>query len=334
MESKKQHYFGEQEKEFWYGKTIPVTITSAYKAARETAIRIIDENPDFNLEDSDFWILKNADKTGANLYYTSLIISHDGVRKINAGLPEEKRFNPYYLTKPETRNPEMGTGQINLVKTSEESWMLTYCAYPDATHSGQELFMIAEINQYNLKLKGYPFAMLQKRLFDRVVLDLSGLGYGGIMGEDEADDFKKSAEPEKVTVETASPVQAAPVTTAPKAEAPKPVTTAPKKAEAPVNAANQVSGMKPMPTVPHVSMALDKAFAHRVRDNGIPALYDLPMVSFLKGKDGSGVKDGEKAINTLKIIMNNSSDASDRAAAKVVYEAYKKDKTLLVVRKA
>lgn len=331
--------FGEMKEE----NGIPVFFLPSYVEARSYAISLI-EKPEYGLTDSDFWIQKTISSDRSSIYYKSLILSHNGVRKINAGLPAEKQFDPYYLLKPETRNPETGTGEINLVRTSENSYTLTYFAYPDAKHSGQQLYMVAEINPYNLSMPSYPFAILQKRLFDRVVLDLSGLGFGGIYGEDEAESFSKNAEVVTADVSAAMPAKSvtttAAVSSAPKVKekaraesAVKPVKPA-KKVEPAVNAANQVGGMKQMPHVPSESlkMTFEEACEHRLQDQGIPRIAGIKLGWFLKGQDGLGVVNAVKAINTLKVIAGNSSVPSDRTACRIILDAYAKDKTILVVR--
>lgn len=336
--------FGEMTEE----NGVPVFLMPSYIEARNAAIILIEKHSEYGLLDSDFWIQKTISSDRSSIYYKTLILSHNGVRKINAGLPAEKQFNPYYLLKPETRNPETGTGEINLVKVGENSYTLTYFACPDAKHSGQQLYMVAEINPYNMTMPSYPFAILQKRLFDRVVLDNSGLAFGGIYGEDEAESFSKNAEPVTADVSAAMPAKSVTTTaavssapsSAPKVKekaraesAVKPVKPA-KKVEPAVNAANQVGGMKQMPHVPSESlkMTFEEACEHRLQDQGIPRITGIKLGWFLKGQDGLGVVNAVKAINTLKIIAGNSSYPADRAASRIILDAYAKDKTILVVR--
>ena len=331
--------FGERKEE----NGIPVFFLPSYVEARQAAISLIENHKDYGLTDSDFWIQKTISSDRSSIYYKTLILSHNGVRKINAGMPAEKQFNPYYLLKPQSRNAETGAGEINLVKTAENSFTLTYFATPDATHSGQQLYMVAEINPYNLSMPSYPFAILQKRLFDRVVLDLSGLAYGGIYGEDEAESFAKNAEPvvsAAVSAGAAIPAaekvkEKARKEPAPAVESVKPVKKVEPKVE-PVNAANQVAGMKqmPAPTVSSESlkMTFEEACEHQLQDQGIPKIAGIKLGCFLKGTDGKGVVNAVKAINTLKIIAGNSSIPADREACRIILDAYAKDQSILVVR--
>ena len=327
--------FGEMKEE----NGIPVFFLPSYVEARNSAMSLIENHKEYRLAESDFWIQKTLSSDRTSIFYKTLVLSHNGVRKINAGLPAEKQFNPYYLLKPQSRNPETGTGEINLVKTAENSFTLTYFATPDATHSGQQLYMVAEINPYNLSMPSYPFAILQKRLFDRVVLDLSGLAYGGIYGEDEAESFAKNAEPVVSAVSAGAAIPAA-VKVKEKAKEPavesvKSVKKVEPKVE-PVNAANQVAGMKqmPAPTVSSESlkMTFEEACEHQLQDQGIPKIAGIKLGCFLKGTDGKGVVNAVKAINTLKIIAGNSSIPADREACRIILDAYAKDQSILVVR--
>ncbi len=56
-----------------------------------------------------------------------------------------------------------------------------------------------ELGNYQItpKQASYPFAMAEKRAKDRVILKLSGLH--GVYSEEEADDFKQSAQPQATT---------------------------------------------------------------------------------------------------------------------------------------
>ena len=149
------------------GKDIPVFQTEKYKESKQKALDII-ESGQYGVKSSDFWILMNETKSG-KMAYSGLIISHNGCLKINDALPAEKRFDPECVGINEN-----GYGN---------SLVFSYC------NKAQGLFETGEVSAKNCK-NDYPYAMAEKRLFDRVVLKNSKLAYVGIYGEDEADEFR------------------------------------------------------------------------------------------------------------------------------------------------
>ena len=149
-------------------KSIPVWESPKFIESRRKANELIDDGK-YKLQESDFWILMNETKSG-KMGYTGLIISHNGCCKINDAMPEGKRYDAGAAIDPEW------DGQGNLVMKYKS------CA--------QGLYEVGEVSAENCK-NAYPYAMVVKRLFDRVVLKLSGIAYAGIYGEDEADEFKR-----------------------------------------------------------------------------------------------------------------------------------------------
>ena len=168
--------FNEKDKEYSakQGKELPVWQTDKYKESRQKSIDII-ENGKYGVSYSDFWILMNETKSG-KMAYSGLIVSHNGCLKINDALPADKQFDPDCVSVNE--NGFNG------------SLVFYYC------NKAQGLFETGEVSAKNCK-NDYPYAMAEKRLFDRVVLKNSKLAYAGIYGEDEADEFKHTdIEPE------------------------------------------------------------------------------------------------------------------------------------------
>jgi len=166
-----KHNFGERSKEFYKGSEIEVGVSDKYLESRKKACEMI-ESDKYGLSDGDFWILKN--KVGTKLYYSGLIISHQGVQKINDHLEDELKFKEEYCSDPA---PYEYGGRKGLIM-----------CYRDKRDG---LLEYGEISEENCKNE-YPYAMLLKRTFDRVVLVKSKLKFYGIYGEDEADEFVNS----------------------------------------------------------------------------------------------------------------------------------------------
>lgn len=173
-ESRKTYTFGEKTKETIKGKTLSVYLSPKYQESKEAAINLLNSK-EFGqiLSEGDFWILKNTIQGGEKLAYSGLIITHDALLKINDALPDEKKFNEKYCSEahPYEYNGKKG--------------MLMY--YRDDRDGMME---IGEISNENLSASSYPFAMLLKRTFDRVVKRKAGLI--GVMSESESDGFNKA----------------------------------------------------------------------------------------------------------------------------------------------
>lgn len=166
-----KYTFGEKTEEYdaKTKKKLPVWKTPRYEESKRKAIENI-ESGKYGIEESDFWILMNATKTG-KMAYTGLIISHNGCLKINDKL--ESKFDPACVSVDKE-------GYNN-------SLVYQYC------NPEQGLYEVGEVSNDNLK-NNYPYAMAYKRLFDRVVLKLSKLAYSGIYSDSESDEFSQRIE--------------------------------------------------------------------------------------------------------------------------------------------
>lgn len=158
-----KHNFGEKEQEMG----MEVWQSPKFIESRAKAIELI-ETGKYGLKDSDFWILMNKTKSG-KMAYTGLIISHNGCLKINDSLSPENQFKGQYLTR---EIGLLGDGGITFT-------------YNDGT-----LYEIGSVSPKNCK-NDYPLEMAYKRCFDRVVLKLSKIAYGGIYSEVESEEFYK-----------------------------------------------------------------------------------------------------------------------------------------------
>ena len=202
-EKKEKNYtFGEKDKEYVDGQYMPVLITPKYKASRDTAINLLNRKEFAGiLTEGDFWILMNKTKTG-KMAYTGLIISHEGLLKINNILPEDKRFMEEYCSDP-----------IPFEYAGKKGLLMIYRDKRDG------MLEIGEIAGDNCK-NSYPYAMLLKRTFDRVVKRKADLS--GIYSDTEADEFAGGyidMETGEI-LETKTPAKAEEPVAAPK-EAPK-----------------------------------------------------------------------------------------------------------------
>ncbi len=168
-----KYNFGEKAEEFHVkkSKNLPVWQSPKYKQSKEKAIELIKVNK-YDLDESDFWILMNATKSD-KMMYTGLIISHNGCLKINSKLPEKDKFKP---------------NSVNIIKDiGEKEKVMNY------VNNEQGIYEFGEISPKNC-MNDYPYAMVLKRLMDRVILKSSKIGFYGIYSESESDDFKKSAD--------------------------------------------------------------------------------------------------------------------------------------------
>lgn len=175
-----QHNFNEKKTEYSnkQGKELPVWQSPKYLDSKKKAIELIESEEYKNIiVDGDFWILMNETKSG-KFVYTGLIISHNACLKINDVLPEEKKFHQKYCSEPKTITWDGNT--VYYIEYRDDKGMLEY----------------GEISMANCK-NGYPLAMLNKRLFDRVVLKKSGIAQWGIYSDSEAEEFKEKIEPEE-----------------------------------------------------------------------------------------------------------------------------------------
>lgn len=182
MEKEKKYTFGEKEKEYINGKTIPVELhTPKYKEAKAKIIKLL-ESEEYKdvLEESDFWILVNTYSNGTKAMYSGLIISHDGCLKINDHLEPELKFKPQCMSLDKD-------GYKN-------SLVYTYCC------EEQGIYEVGEVNDKNCK-NAYSYAMALKRCMDRVILKNSKIAYWGVYSDSEADEFTKREEIEEIETE-------------------------------------------------------------------------------------------------------------------------------------
>ncbi len=159
--------FGEKKTEKYKGKSIDVWQMDKYKESKKVAQQIIKDYD--SITEGDFWILKNYVKSADKMGYSGLIISHNGCLKLNDTLPEERRFKPSCVTVDK--------------EGYNKSLVFIYCC------DEQGIYEVGEFSPTNSS-QAYPYAMAFKRMFDRVVLKLTKLAYGGIYSEVEADEFR------------------------------------------------------------------------------------------------------------------------------------------------
>lgn len=180
--SDKTYTFGEKKQE----DNLPVFQTPKYKEAKEKAISIIKEGT-YGLSESDFWILMNKNKNKDKMIYSGLILSHNGCLKINDALPEEKKYKPSSISK-------LAENGVN------NSLVLVY------NNEEQGIYEFGEVSPENCK-NAYPYAMVLKRLLDRVILKNCKFAFSGIYSECESDEFNNKNEPEEPQEDNDNPFE-------------------------------------------------------------------------------------------------------------------------------
>lgn len=137
-----------------------------YLEGKKKAIELIDKT-EYGLTEADFWILKTY--SAKTVTYAGLIISHNGCLKINDKLAAEAKFVPSCVSW--VRN---GAGDLVLQYLNDKQGLL-------------------EFGEASIKncTNAYPFAMVLKRLQDRVILKNSKIAFSGIMSEVESEEFKR-----------------------------------------------------------------------------------------------------------------------------------------------
>ena len=138
-----------------------------YLEGKKKAIELIDKT-EYGLTEADFWILKTY--SAKTVTYAGLIISHNGCLKINDKLAAEAKFVPSCVSW--VRN---GAGDLVLQYLNDKQGLL-------------------EFGEASIKncTNAYPFAMVLKRLQDRVILKNSKIAFYGIMSEVESEEFKRT----------------------------------------------------------------------------------------------------------------------------------------------
>ena len=139
---------------------------------KKKAIELIDKT-EYGLTEADFWILKTY--SAKTVTYAGLIISHNGCLKINDKLAAEAKFVPSCVSW--VRN---GSGDLVLQYLNDKQGLL-------------------EFGEASIKncTNAYPFAMVLKRLQDRVILKNSKIAFSGIMSEVESEEFKRTERDEQ-----------------------------------------------------------------------------------------------------------------------------------------
>lgn len=138
-----------------------------YLEGKKKAVELIDKT-EYGLTEADFWILKTY--SAKTVTYAGLIISHNGCLKINDKLAAEAKFVPSCVSW--VRN---GAGDLVLQYLNDKQGLL-------------------EFGEASIKncTNAYPFAMVLKRLQDRVILKNSKIAFSGIMSEVESEEFKRT----------------------------------------------------------------------------------------------------------------------------------------------
>lgn len=173
---KKTYNFNEKQKEFIDGKNLEVWQSPKYIQSKKKAIELIGEEK-YKLSESDFWILMNKTKSG-KVAYTGLIISHNGCLKVNDNLDKKDKFKP---------------SSVKMEKDENNLKVMSYI------NDEQGIYEFGEISDKNCR-NAYPYAMLLKRLQDRVILKNSKIAFDGIYSECESEEFKDGNDEKKENV--------------------------------------------------------------------------------------------------------------------------------------
>ena len=169
-----EYNFGSQKMEYnsKAGANTKTWESPKFLEGKKKAIELIDKT-EYGLTEADFWILKTySEKT---VTYAGLIISHNGCLKINDKLSSEAKFVPSCVSW--VRN---GAGDLVLQYLNDKQGLL-------------------EFGEASIKncTNAYPFAMVLKRLQDRVILKNSKIAFSGIMSEVESEEFKRTEREEQ-----------------------------------------------------------------------------------------------------------------------------------------
>lgn len=171
----KKYDFGEHEYEYVAKQKVPVKMLPKYKANKEKVIKLLESEEYKNvLQPGDFWILMNFNKDKSECYYSGLIISHEALLRINDSLPDKDRFNQRFCSPP----------IVCSFKGNE-------CLRMEYRDERDGMYEVGEISATNCK-NDYPYAMLVKRTFDRVVKRKAKLSM--VYSDSEADEFREHHE--------------------------------------------------------------------------------------------------------------------------------------------
>lgn len=180
-----KYNFGENETEYSPKAKgqVKVYLSPKYQEGKRKAVELI-ESGLYDISEADFWILKNFNKMGTLCTYSGLIISHNGCLKINDKLAKEKQYRP---------------SCVQIVENVADTKCLSYIC------DEQGIYEFGEVSQDNC-MNSYPYAMVLKRLLDRVILKNSKIAFYGIMSEVESEEFKKDYAEEKKEMITAEQI--------------------------------------------------------------------------------------------------------------------------------
>ena len=164
-----EYNFGAQKMEYnpKAGANTKTWESPKFLEGKKKAVELIDKT-EYGLTEADFWILKTY--SAKTVTYAGLIISHNGCLKINDKLAAEAKFVPSCVSW--VRN---GAGDLVLQYLNDKQGLL-------------------EFGEASIKncTNAYPFAMVLKRLQDRVILKNSKIAFSGIMSEVESEEFKRT----------------------------------------------------------------------------------------------------------------------------------------------
>lgn len=190
----KTYKFDEETTTSYKGSKYTCKMSKKYAETKKKATEIINSGK-YDLTENDFWTLKQyINSANENVcLYNGLIISHNGCLKINDKL--EHPFLSKCCTEPiEFTYFKKSGKEIKEVKGYRQVYSEAKNAYvvidentKARVNGNEDIYEVGEISTENL-MNDYPFAMLLKRLFDRVVLKKSKLAFMGIMSEAEIDD--------------------------------------------------------------------------------------------------------------------------------------------------
>lgn len=160
--------FGKQKNERHpkTGEMLRVWESPKFVEAEKKALELINKT-NYGLSEADFWILKTFSAKCCT--YAGLIISHNGCLKVNDALQKELKFIP---------------SKVSWFRADVGDLVMSYIC------DEQGIYEFGEASKTNCK-NDYPFAMVLKRLMDRVILKNSKIAFSGIMSEVESDEFRK-----------------------------------------------------------------------------------------------------------------------------------------------
>lgn len=151
-----------KQNELKFGELAGAMWGPKYAAARAAAEKAIEK---YGLSETDFWIRTNK-VTGS---YDNLIASHGACMAINEKLPKNLQFDPDH---------------VQVLQADRDGYVFAY------VDSERGLFTIGEATYLNCS-REFPANIARNRLYDKVVLEGTGLYKVGIYGEIEAEDFEK-----------------------------------------------------------------------------------------------------------------------------------------------